>query len=272
LTGRRLAHAAPGAVKSDKPAANPAGKGGRMYGYRARIGYCSPPFVTEVFCAEFYRMAPQGVTLMVTTLAITSLTSETTKDQMARSHAKSLEAANAMARAGANVVVLGGNPINQSRGVENLDDICASLAREIGTKVITSTQAQMQALRALGARKVATVQPFVAEMNPGSERSMRNLGFEPAGTVACGSTVAELGRIPGELAVTLARQVKREHPEADTIHHSCAHWATAHAIEQVERELNVNVMTSQQAIFWKALRTAGIADPIDGYGRLLREF
>ena len=55
-----------------------------MYGYRARIGYCSPPFVTEVFCSEFYKMAPQGVTLMITTLAVTSLTSASTKEQMAR--------------------------------------------------------------------------------------------------------------------------------------------------------------------------------------------
>jgi maleate cis-trans isomerase len=177
-----------------------------------------------------------------------------------------------MARAGADVVVLGGNPINQSRGVENLDAICADLAREIGTKVVTSTHAQMQALRALGARKVATVQPFVPEKNADSEQSMRNLGFEPAGVVACGYTVRDLGRVPGELALKLSRQVKQEHPEADTIHPSCAHWATAHAIDQIERELGVNVMTSQQAIFWKALRTAGINDKIEGFGRLLREF
>jgi maleate cis-trans isomerase len=243
-----------------------------MYGYRARIGYCSPPFVTEVFCAEFYRMAPPGVTLMITTLAVTSLTSASTKDQIEESHAKSLDAAKVMARAGADVVVLGGNPINQSRGVENLDEICATLSRGIGTKVVTSTHAQMQALRALGARKVATVHPFEAGGDARHETSIRNLGVEPAGTVACGYTVEDLGRIPSELALSLARQVKREHPEADTIHHSCAHWATAHAIETIERELNVNVMTSQQAIFWKAIRTAGIADRIEGYGRLLREF
>ena len=52
----------------------------------------------------------------------------------------------------------------------------------------------------------------------------------------------------------------------------CAHWATAHAIDAIERELGVNVMTSQQAILWNALRTAGINDRIEGYGRLLREF
>src|ERR1700751_4028467 len=109
-----------------------------MYGYRARIGYCSPPFVTEGFCTEFYMMAPKGVTLMITTLAVTSLTSASTKSQMAESHAKSLESAKAMARAGADGVVLGGNPINQSRGVENLDAIGLSLSQDIGAKVVTS--------------------------------------------------------------------------------------------------------------------------------------
>ena len=244
-----------------------------MYGSRARIGYCSPPFVTETFCYEFYKMVPEGVTLMITTLSVTELNQSSTKEDMAASYAKSLEAAKYMARSGADVVVLGGNPINQSRGVENLDAICAELTAEIGTQVVTSTHAQMQALRALGARKVATVHPFVEkDITANHERSMHNLGFESAGVVACGYAAQDLGRIPGDMVIALSQQVKRDHPEADTIHPSCAHWATAHAIDEIERDLGVNVMTSQQAILWKALRTAGIEDKIEGYGRLLREF
>ncbi len=64
----------------------------------------------------------------------------------------------------------------------------------------------------------------------------------------------------------------RENPEADSIHLASAHWAIAHAIDEIEAELGVSVMTSQQAIVWKALRTAGITDPIAGFGRLLRDF
>ena len=243
-----------------------------MYGYRARIGYCSPPLVTETFCKEFYLMAPAGVTLMVTTLAVTSLSAVDTAQQMNDSYARSLEAAKALARAGANVVVLGGNPINQSRGIETLEAVCARLAEEIGTKVVTSSHSQMRALHALGARKVATVHPFGADKDADHERSMRKLGFEPAGVVGCGYSVQDLGNVPGELALTLSRRIKQEHPEADTIHPSCAHWATAHAIDRIERELGVNVMTSQQAIVWNALRTAGIDDRVPGFGRLLREF
>ncbi len=47
-----------------------------MYGTRARIGYAAPPFVTEVFCYEFYLMAPADVTLMITILEVDIKTPE----------------------------------------------------------------------------------------------------------------------------------------------------------------------------------------------------
>ena len=42
----------------------------RIYGHRARIGYTSPPLTTEIFPYEFYKIVPDGVTLVLTTLAI----------------------------------------------------------------------------------------------------------------------------------------------------------------------------------------------------------
>ncbi len=75
-----------------------------MYGHRARIGYTSPPFLTETFPYEFYRLVPEGVTLVLTTLAIKRLTREET----ARSVEMTLEAAREMGRAGVDIVVFGG--------------------------------------------------------------------------------------------------------------------------------------------------------------------
>ena len=100
-----------------------------MYGHRARIGYCSPPFVTEVFAYEFYRIVPDGVTLMITTLEVGN---EYTARSFSDSQERSLAAARAMAQAGADVVILGGNPVNQSLGMEHLPRICDELAVEIG--------------------------------------------------------------------------------------------------------------------------------------------
>lgn len=42
-------------------------------------------------------------------------------------------------------------------------------------------------------------------------------------------------------------------------------------IEPLEQELKANVVTSGQAILWEALRLCDIRDPVQGYGRLLRE-
>ena len=67
-----------------------------MYGHRARIGYTSPPYLTETFPYEFYRLVPGGVTLVLTTLAIRRLTA----DETARSVEMTLEAAREMGRAG----------------------------------------------------------------------------------------------------------------------------------------------------------------------------
>ena len=75
-----------------------------------------------------------------------------------------------------------------------------------------------------------------------------------------------------DAAFEISRQLKQDYPEADCIHLASAHWPTAHAIDRIESELGVSVMNSQQAIVWKALRTAGITEPIEGFGRLFREF
>ncbi len=241
-----------------------------MYGHRARIGYCSPPFVTEVFAYEFYKMVPDGVTLMITTLEVGN---EYTKQAFDGSYDRSLAAARAMAEAGADVVVLGGNPVNQSLGIENLPKICDDLAREIGTKVVASTLAQKEAMEKLGVRKVATAHMAGPHHVERHHEQMRNMGFESVGVLSPERyPLMHYGKVPETRALELARELKRRWPETDCVHFASAHWPTAFAIEPVERELGVAVMTSQQAILWKALRTAGVTEPIEGFGRLFREF
>ena len=60
-----------------------------IYGSRARIGYTSPPLLTEVFAYDFYRLAPAGVTLVLTSLAIL----DRNKDEVDRSYEISMQAA-----------------------------------------------------------------------------------------------------------------------------------------------------------------------------------
>lgn len=239
-----------------------------IYGYRARIGYTSPPLTTEIFPYEFYKLVPEGVTLVLTTLAIT----DRRKSEIDQSYEISMKAAREMAAAGADIVVLGGVPINLSRGYDNAQAMIGALEAELGVKVSSSTAAQIKALKTLGARKVVVAHAYEASENNRFREYGTKFGCEVLDVLAWGSAFNQIGRIPRHAALEMGRKLVRQNPEADTIMFPSPHWPVIGSIERLEQELGVKVMTAIQAIVWDALRLVGIDDRIPGYGRLLREF
>jgi maleate isomerase len=239
-----------------------------MYGHRARIGYTSPPLTTEIFPYEFYKIVPEGVTLVITTLAIV----ERSKNEVDQSYDISMKAAGEMAAVGVDIIVLGGVPINLSRGSDNAQNMVRDLEAELGVKVSTSASAQARAAKALGCKKVVVAQPYETTETDRIASYAKHFGCEVLGATGWGSPFNQIGRIPKAAAFDMARKLMREHPDADSILMPSPHWPTAGAIEPLEREFGVTVMTALQAIVWDALRRCGVNDRIEGYGRLLREF
>jgi maleate isomerase len=236
-----------------------------IYGHRARIGYTSPPLLTEIFTYDFYRLAPPGVMLVLTTLAIL----QRSKDEVDRSYDISMQAARAMATSGVDLVILGGVPINLSRGYANADRMLAELSAELGVKVTSSAAAQNNALAALGTKRLVIARPYVAQ---GEFQFDEYSGRTVLGTVALDTPFNDITRLKRSVGLELGRQAMRAHPDADTIMFPSPHWPVIDAIEPLEREFGVSVMTALQAIVWNALRLVGVNDRIDGFGRLLREF
>jgi maleate cis-trans isomerase len=235
-----------------------------MYGHRARIGYTAPPVFIETFPFEFYRMAPPGVTLCLTTLSFLNGTNE----EYQQSFDGSLVAAESMARAGVDLVVLGGaTPLEAVLHLDQVEKLIQDTQARCGVPITTALTAQVNALRALGARKIATVLPGKSNR---SER-LEFYGFEPVGVRLAGHVYQEFGGVSIDEPAEHGRAIIREHPEADTLFFPAAHWPAAGAIETLEQELGINVVSSAQAIVWDALRRCGIEDSIQGYGRLMRE-
>jgi maleate isomerase len=239
-----------------------------IYGSRARIGYTSPPLTTEVFPYEFYKIVPAGVTLVVTSLAIVVRS----KDEIERSYDISMRATREMAAAGCDIVVLGGVPINLSRGATNAERMIHDLEAELKVKVATSASAQAAAAKALGCRKVVVAQPYEAKDTERIAGYGEHFGCEVLGATGWGSPFNQIGRIPRHAAIEMGRALMKAHPDADSILFPSPHWPTAEALDVLEREFGVNCMAAHQAIVWHALRRCGINDRIDGFGRLLREF
>lgn len=234
---------------------------------RARIGYSAVAFVTELLPRYFYRMVPDGVLLSMLTLQIKSHQ----KQELESLYDQGLKAVESFARAGADVIIMGGAPTNISHGEDALDRILAELSHKYGVPVSSSSVCQRNALRAVGARKIGTVNPAVPRKIGDSAAGSMDPDMVLLGRKHANAVLEDYNRIPPEKALELGRELIREHPEIDTLIYGCPHWATIEAIEPLEQEYGVNVVTALQAIVWEGLRLGGINDRIDGYGKLFRE-
>jgi maleate isomerase len=240
----------------------------KLYGHRARIGYTSPPLTAEVFPYEFYKIVPAGVTLVISTLAVTELSPA----ELDQSQAISMQAARAMVAAGVDIVVFGGVPINLRSGGDDGAAMIARLEAELGVKVSTSAWCQEKATRTLGCRKVIVVHPYDASQHARQSSYAVKFGCEVVAVGGVGATLPMFGTVPRDATLELGRALIRQHPEADSIFFPAPHSPATEAIEPLEREFGVTVMTAGQAAIWDALRRVGVNDKIEGYGRLFREF
>ncbi len=239
-----------------------------MYGHRARIGYTSPPLTAEVFPYEFYRVVPAGVTLVITTLAV----DEFNQAEIDQSNDISLKAARAMVEAGVDSVVFGGVPLNLSRGDEDPFAIAASLSADLKVPVSTSATAQAKAVKTLGCRKVVIAHAYDDSQSARQSGYARKFGCEVLAVAGWGATLPKFGSVPRDAALEMGRKLLRAHREADALLLPSPHWPTIEAIEPLEREFSVNVVSASQAAIWDGLRIAGVKDKIERYGKLLREF
>jgi maleate isomerase len=238
------------------------------YGHRARIGYVCPPSIAEIVPYEFYKIVPEGVTLVITTLTVTA----PSKSQVDAAYELSMRAARELAAAGVDIIFLGGVPVNLSRGHGNAQTVLQSLEAEFGVKVSSSVAAQEKAAKALGARRVVVAHPYGPAEDARLTDDARRFGCEVLGAEGLGTVINQFGRLPVTAALDLGHDLIRAHPAADAIFFPSPHWPVIGAIEPLERDGGVTVMTALQAFVWDSLRLCGVNDRIVGYGRLLREF
>jgi len=125
-----------------------------------------------------------------------------------------------------------------------------------GVPVITPMTAGVSALRALGARRISLLVPYEI---PTAEIVADYFAGEGIGLDRC--TTFNLAGDPQMNALTTdqltAAGRAAMHPASDALFISCTGLATASVVEPLEAALGKPVVTSNQAMIWDLLRTAG---------------
>lgn len=124
--------------------------------------------------------------------------------------------------------------------------------------------------RALGARRLGFITPYVPQVSQRMQRKLQSEGFEISGF---GSFEEGDDRVVAritEAAIAAAvRRVARAAP-CDAVVVSCTNLRCLRVIPDLEAELDLPVISSNQALGWHMLRLAGVADPMPQFGRLFR--
>lgn len=233
-------------------------------GWRLRLGVMLPS-VNTVGEPQLIAMLPRGVSLHFTRLKLTGSKEEELLGMTERVE----EAAALLADAEPQRILFHCTAVTTMNPaiVENLRQ---RMSRASGLPAVITSEALIAAFRALEARRIVMITPYIAEVNLREAAFLQHHGVAVLRQHGLGLPGGkEFATIEPSEWYRLA--MAHRDADADAYFLSCAQTRTAEVIEALEYDLDRPVVTSNQAALWYCLRESGLNDQVSGFGRLLRQ-
>jgi maleate cis-trans isomerase len=235
-----------------------------MFGSRKRIGYIAPT-VIEVVAYEFYRFAPDGVGLTGVTCSI----DDWRPSEFEKGLAQVAQAAGYLGSRGVDFIIHGGGPLVVARGAGYEEIIVRDIEAASKVKATTAVRAGMEALRHVGARRIAIASPYPKRHNEALTGYLTTHGFEVVHDRAMDLPFKEMQNLPPTDIRAFAAGALAAAPDCDALYLPCPQWQAAQVVDALERDTGKLVVAYTHACFYVAFRAMGLTDAIAGHGRLL---
>lgn len=143
-------------------------------------------------------------------------------------------------------------------------------ARSGKIPVLFTCPAATEALRILGARRIALVHPpwFTEEMNAQGRNYFGSQGFDVVGSTRIAPSRSFTEVPPAEVYEWTKRNVP---DQADAVFIGGNGLRAIGAIQALEKALRRPVLTANQVLFWQALRLVGVESKVTQYGRVFTQ-
>jgi maleate cis-trans isomerase len=238
-----------------------------MIGWRARLGFLVPPGNPTVE-PEMIAMAPSGVSVHFNRMVARGVPgSHQGTAERNRMMVENIDlAVEMLAQVKPEVIALAHTATSYQLGRDGEAELVARLEKATGTRVVTAFAAVVRALQRLGVRRLAVGTPYSEAQTAAGKAHLEAHGFH----VIIAENLKGVTNIydeTAERAYRLARSVDSD--EAEAVFLSGTGMPTVSVLEALEHDLGKPVLSSNAAMLWQSLRTAGVRQPIAGYGRLL---
>ncbi len=239
-----------------------------VYSWRAKIGLIVPPTNT-VNEAEWGRVLPEGVTHHTVRMPI-HLNHGTVEGK----RALVADVAGKVRELGEARVDIVAYACTAGSMVSPRHSLGAEVTAATGIPLVTTAASIVDALEALGARRVSVATPYHDALNNHEVAFLAENGIETLAIAGLGLGANGPADYP-LIAQTPLDRIEA-HVEAafvmgsDAMLVTCTDFPTLLLHERLEQKLGVPVVTSNQATLWAALRRAGIDDRIPRLGALFQ--
>lgn len=237
-----------------------------MYGWRARIGLITP--MSENAEHAFHIYAPEGVSFASMKIKFSGPTPE----GLIALTDKLEETAAMYEGSDYDLVVFGCTSGSCIKGVGWDQECIERIERASGIPGLTTSTAVLEALHALGTKKVAVLTPYPDDTNEAEKKFLEDNGFEVTNISGMDLTaITYNGRPKRSLADEYFLYQNARHMDlkgADTFFLSCMGLTTMEVIDAIEATLRIPVVTSHQATLWSALRHCEVGAKLPKLGKL----
>lgn len=236
-----------------------------MLGWRAKLGAVIPSNNT-VLEPEFWALQPDGVTLH----AARVLSYGPTPEGITRMEEAALRAAEELKAGALDALSYACLATSLVKGPDWSAGLLAEVKSRFGLPACTAAGATIEALKAVGARRVAFATPYPERIHALVQPYMEASGLIVAGLANTRFPDSiEVCKAPPGVAYRLARQA--DTPEAEAICIVATDFQTLPIIAALEADLGKPVVTTNQAVIWMLLGLARAGWRPAGLGRLFEQ-
>jgi maleate cis-trans isomerase len=176
-----------------------------------------------------------------------------------------------LAAEGAELIHAEGTPPFLILGYDEERRTIEAWEKSTGVPIFTSAMCQVNALRALGVRKLVDA-GYDPTTGPVAERYFQTAGFNVLAVEKVPVVWAATVDLTEDEVFDMLAAVVRRHPGADGLClQGSNHWQLSHAIERLEADLGIAVVHPIAARYWELMARLSLQGPRAGVGRLLRD-
>jgi maleate isomerase len=237
-------------------------------GWKAKLGFLVPSHDSGYGSYEMRVMSPDGVTPLETRVPGRTVTHGELKSMSD----SAVEAAAILSDADPDIVDFIPTAPCFVMGVESEADMIRAITERTGIQATAGGLSVAEALRFVGARRIIMYTPYLEDIQDLTNRYFNDQGFEVLGSRNLRfEDPSNINRVSPYEILSGIVQLQRRYPEADGVFVVGGCFRTLEITAQLEELIGVPVVGTQQANMFNCLRLCGVADLLEGFGRLLAE-